>query len=392
MEKFISTVLRGLGRSNAPWLPDQLLEAKLGFIKDMERGTVQREADDIGDDVVSYAAIKAMSSGNPKLLKKVELDSQMLKLDALRREWLSARSSMMLGKDWKLKRVPRLEAEQRELEAAITERDASEKKGFSATISGTVITEREAAGKAIRRAAQMEQEYAKVGMYRGLPLMGAVKMTAQGAELLPEMFIGVLLPDGKILNANSETTDKGLFASIDAILRSLDEKLELAREAVANTKSDIESIETESVKPWQYEDEFSRLASELAALNAELTQATREKKDDDGEAAPEEDIDLSVVDNDDGWLEVFESALARIDAMHQQPIEVELPEPSIPVTPESIEHVRHEVQRQQAQLDFMQAVASSPRLPAAESEPTMQMTLFGEMVPVANMKGGKRRK
>ena len=50
----------------------QLLEAKLGFIKDMERGTVQREADDIGDDVVSYAAIKAMSSGNPRLLKKVE--------------------------------------------------------------------------------------------------------------------------------------------------------------------------------------------------------------------------------------------------------------------------------------------------------------------------------
>lgn len=370
----------------------QLLEAKLGFIKDMERGTVQREADDIGDDVVSYAAIKAMSSGNPKLLKKVELDSQMLKLDALRREWLSARSSLVWSKDWKLKRLPRLEAEQRELEAAIAEREASEKKGFSVTISETVFTEREAAGKALRRAAQMEREPAKVGMYRGLPLMGALKLSQKGAELLPEMLIGVLLPDGKILHANTETTDKGLFASIDAILRSLDEKLETARAEVANTKADIESIESESGKPWQYEDEFSRLASELAALNAELAQATREKKDGDGEAAPEEDIDLSIVDNDDGWLEVYEAALSRIEALHRDVIPEPAPAP-IAVTQEVIEQARLEVSRQQAQLEFLQAVASSPSLSGNAPEPAavFQMSMFGDLVP-AKPQGGKRKK
>lgn len=37
--------------------------------------------------------------------------------------------------------------------------------------------------------------------------------------------------------------------------------------------------------------EFSHQASELAALNVELAQATREKKDEEQEAAPEEDID-----------------------------------------------------------------------------------------------------
>jgi ATP-dependent helicase YprA (DUF1998 family) len=69
----------------------QGLETKLGFITDLDRGLVQREADDIGDDVVSYAAIKAIASGNPLMMKKVELDSKVLSLDALRAEWLRAR-------------------------------------------------------------------------------------------------------------------------------------------------------------------------------------------------------------------------------------------------------------------------------------------------------------
>jgi hypothetical protein len=96
-----------LERSNAPWLPDQNLEVKLGFIKDLEHGLVQREADDIGDDVVSYATIKAMSSGNPLMLKKVEMDSKMHRLEALRREWLRARTGMAREKGYIEKRIPR---------------------------------------------------------------------------------------------------------------------------------------------------------------------------------------------------------------------------------------------------------------------------------------------
>ncbi|MFO7584564.1 MAG: hypothetical protein R6W69_07530 [Anaerolineales bacterium] len=89
------------------------------------------------------------------------------------------------------------------------------------------------------------------------------------------------------------------------------------------------------------------------------------------------------MDNDDGWLEVFESALARIDEMHQQPIEVELPEPAIPVTPEAIEQARQQVARSQAQLDFMQAVASAP-------QPLAQMSMFGEVVPVKTERRKRR--
>jgi hypothetical protein len=176
----------------------QLLEAKLGFIKDLERGLIQREADDIGDDAVSYAAIKAISSGNPRLLKKVELDSQMLRLDALRREWLRSRSSMAHDKSWYEKRQPLLEEEIKSLEADIASRDATSRE-FSVSINETIYTEREPAGKALRRAAQNHREATLLGTYRGLKLFGFMRFVGDGLELMPDLVIGLQLSNGDTL-------------------------------------------------------------------------------------------------------------------------------------------------------------------------------------------------
>jgi hypothetical protein len=206
----------------------QNLEAKLGFIKDLERGLIQREADDIGDDVVSYATIKAMSSGNPLMLKKVELDSQMHRLEALRREWLRARTGMAREKGYIEKRIPETEASIRFLEADLAQREQTGKE-FSVTIGDVAYTERETAGKALRQAAQMHREAAIIGAYRGLSLVGMTRHVMGQLGLEPEQVIGLALSNGDILEANSEVTDKGLFASLDAALRSLDKKLEQAR-------------------------------------------------------------------------------------------------------------------------------------------------------------------
>lgn len=352
----------------------QTLEAKLGFIKDLERGLIQREVDDIGDDAVSYAAIKAISSGNPRLLKKVEHDSQMLRLDALRREWLRSRSSMAHDKSWYEKRQPLLEEQIKSLEADITSRDVSAGE-FSVSIADTVYTEREPAGKALRRAAQNHREATLLGTYRGLKLFGFMRFIGDGLELMPDLVIGLQLSNGDTLFANPETTDKGLFSSVDALLRSLDARLEKSRQGLARTTADIVSLESEISKSWDHEAEYARTAAELAALNAELSRATAPRPDSEG--APEEDIDLSVVDNDDAWLEVYEAALLRIEAIHLNVIPVELPETAIPVTPESIAQVRQEIARNQAQLDFMQAVASTTR-----AQPVAQLSMFGESVPV----------
>jgi hypothetical protein len=180
-----------------------------------------------------------------------------------------------------------------------------------------------------------------------------------------------------------------LFSSVDALLRSLDAKLEKSREGLARTTADIVSLESEIAKSWDHEAEYTRTAAELAALNAELSRATAPRPDSEG--APH-DIDLSVVDNDDAWLAVYQASLSRIEAMHQDVIPVDLPETAIPVTPESIAQVRQEIARSQAQLDFMQAVASSPSLPITpEAGCVLQMSMFGEPGIAIKKQGCKRK-
>jgi hypothetical protein len=159
---------------------------------------------------------------------------------------------------------------------------------------------------------------------------------------------------------------------------------------LARTTADIVSLESEISKSWDHDAEYTRTAAELAAINAELSRATAPRPDSEG--APQ-DIDLSVVDNDDAWLAVYQAALSRIEVIHQDAIPVDLPETAIPVTPESIAQVRREIARNQAQLDFMQAVASSPNLSIApEPADVFQMSMFGEPVFAIKKQGGKRKK
>ena len=133
-----------------------------------------------------------------------------------------------------------------------------------------------------------------------------------------------------------------MFSSVDALLRSLDAKLVKSREGLARTTADIVSLESQISKSWDHETEYAQAAAELAALNAELSRATAPRPDSEG--APQ-DIDLSVVDNDDAWLAIYQAALSRIEAIHQDVILVDLPETAIPVTSESIAQVRQEIAR-----------------------------------------------
>ena len=59
----------------------QILETKQRFISQVEKGDMTvREADDIDEATLSYAEIKAITSANPKIKRKMELDMEMARL------------------------------------------------------------------------------------------------------------------------------------------------------------------------------------------------------------------------------------------------------------------------------------------------------------------------
>jgi N12 class adenine-specific DNA methylase len=63
----------------------QTVERKAGFIGQIMGGTTSREIDDIGTNALDYNEVKALASGNPLLLDKAKADSEVSRLQRLRR-------------------------------------------------------------------------------------------------------------------------------------------------------------------------------------------------------------------------------------------------------------------------------------------------------------------
>ena len=63
----------------------QTLETKARFIHQVMRGeTSVRSAEDLDSGALTYAEIKAIASGNPAVVEKIKIDTEIRKLDQLR--------------------------------------------------------------------------------------------------------------------------------------------------------------------------------------------------------------------------------------------------------------------------------------------------------------------
>ena len=92
--KLSRTVLRGGIGSNVNSLPDQMLERKQSFISQiMTSKSPQRRCDDIDEATLSYAEVKALCVGDPRIKEKMELDNEVGKLRLESRHTGAFRSS-----------------------------------------------------------------------------------------------------------------------------------------------------------------------------------------------------------------------------------------------------------------------------------------------------------
>ena len=66
----------------------QTLERKSAFIRQVNNGNVdQREIDDIGEQTLSFAEVKALATGDPRIMEKAGVDADVAGLTRLERVW-----------------------------------------------------------------------------------------------------------------------------------------------------------------------------------------------------------------------------------------------------------------------------------------------------------------
>ena len=122
----------------------QTLERKSKFIDQIMRGKLDvREIEDVGENTLSFAEVKAISSGNPLILEKSKADQELSRLERLNRAWHRNQAALVHRKDGADRRAESISASLpalREAAARTTDETGGEK--FRMTVAGGVYESR----------------------------------------------------------------------------------------------------------------------------------------------------------------------------------------------------------------------------------------------------------
>jgi hypothetical protein len=198
----------------------QVLETKARFIHQVMGGhTSVRAAEDLEAGTLTYAEIKAIASGNPAVLEKVKVDTEVRKLDQLRAAHINQQHTIRV----QLHRLP-LEIAETErtlaaLKADIATREAHGGDEFSMTVGNRVYSgkgAREDAAKALTHAVLSWRDDRTLqirGAFRGFDIL------SKGTPDLPDLLIRGAGRYPAHLNPENPL---GSVQSIEHALRSLE--------------------------------------------------------------------------------------------------------------------------------------------------------------------------
>ena len=254
----------------------QLVENKQRFISQiMTSKTPVRFAEDIDEAALNYAQIKALAAGNPLIMEKTDLDTQVAKLKLLKQNHLSQIYAMedKVAKYYpsEIKRLEsRIEGFKKDIELVEKNTPNSDDKFQSMTIKGVTYTDKKQAGdKILELCKNIEKtEKQEIGSYRGFKMELDYEYGSFHIYLKNELSHSVMLGNdnlGNITRINNE---------IDGF--SFDLKQEQTE--LENTKIQFENAKEECKRPFKQEQELKEKSKRLDEVNVLLNMNEKDKE------------------------------------------------------------------------------------------------------------------
>ena len=261
----------------------QLVESKQKFISQiMTSKSPVRSAEDVDEQALSYAEIKALASGNPMIKEKMDLDIEVSKLKLLKSNHLSQRYALedAISKSFPAdiaaakERISGYEADI----ATVKENTHPNADGFSPlTLMGVTYAEKKEAGTALLSVCQnmLSPEAIQIGSYRGLTLELEFHSFSQEYRLT---MIGQL--------RHTVTLGTDVFGNLqrmDNALETLPMKEQTCQEQLSNLQTQLETAKVEVEKPFPSEEELQTKTARLEELNTLLNLDHKESEIADAE-------------------------------------------------------------------------------------------------------------
>jgi len=272
----------------------QCLENKARFINQVMNGSVTvRQAEDLEGGALTYAEIKAIASGNPAVMEKVKVDTEVRKLDQLRASHINQQHNIR----WKVKSLPEhIERGQKyhaAVSADIATRDAHADDEFTMNIGNHEFSgkgAREQAGNALNTVVMSwrDDQTLKVrGHHKGFEILSRGSPFKDGE---PDLFIRGRETYKANLNPDNP---QGTISSIEHVLRSLDRKAEEEQHEIERQEKDLSDYRAQMDRPFEHEGRLKELLAKQAQLNAALDLDKNEHQIAEDSQEPESNTTLT---------------------------------------------------------------------------------------------------
>ena len=264
----------------------QTVENKQKFISQiMTSKSPVRSCEDVDETALSYAEIKALCAGDPRIKEKMDLDIDVARLKLLKADHLSQQYRL---EDNLLKHFPEQIEKVKGLIAAFKtdiETLAAHphpENGFAGmVVKGDALTDKDNAGAALLEACKEATglDPVEIGTYRGFTM--SVTLEDFGKEY-------VLTLKGEMPHRVSLGKDaRGNLIRIDNALNEMSDWLRSQEAQLQNLYTQVETAKAELGKPFPQEAELRQKSERLAELNALL--------DIDGKTGHERVADDAIV-------------------------------------------------------------------------------------------------
>ena len=247
----------------------QTLENKQRFISQiMTSKSPVRSCEDVDEQALSYAEIKALCAGNPLIKEKMDLDVQVAKLKVLKADHQSQKFRLQ---DKLLTKFP---ADIQETNAYIAGVKADAQlaaahpqvqEGFCGmTIKGVTYDEKKTAGERLVLACSElpNAEEKVIGSYRGFEL--SLRFDTYRSEYQ------AILKGQRRYPVALGTDPLGNIIRLDNSLNNFPERINSAENELATLHQQQAAAQIEVEKPFPQEEELAEKSARLAELNAQL--------------------------------------------------------------------------------------------------------------------------
>ena len=247
-----------------------ILENKQKFIGQLMSGkNPSRSCEDVDEAALSYAEVKALASGDPRIIEMTDLDSQVTKLKLLKanhegqRYMLEDRLIQFFPKaiNGTKEQIQGLEGDLAVLQAHLQ----PDKEHFSITVAGQTYTERKAAGQAIIDACTKITDVSQrveLGEYRGFPMTLWADTATQKFQVTMKQNLSNTIELG--------SDPVGNIARLDNALAAIAENLEQNKGKLENLTAQMEEAKLEVKRPFPQEQELVEKTSRLNVLRIAL--------------------------------------------------------------------------------------------------------------------------